>query len=117
MKNKCQIEVFQSDGQDPDMKTFGLIEAAEFIGLHPNTLQSRAKSGEIPGAKIGKEWRFIDVDLAEYMRTQYPANKEAKPWRSTVSVKRITPTSLSRDAELEKLLQHTPRNTDRKPHP
>lgn len=41
------------------MKTMNLESAAEFLGLHPDTLQARAKSGQIPGAKIGKEWRFI----------------------------------------------------------
>lgn len=27
-------------------------EAADFLGLHPDTLQARAKTGVIPGAKI-----------------------------------------------------------------
>lgn len=57
------------------MNSLDLKSAANFLGLHPNTLQTRAKAGEIPGAKIGKEWRFLDIDLAEYMRSQYPANK------------------------------------------
>ncbi len=54
-------------------------EAAEALGIHPNTLQERAKAGLIPGAKIGKEWRFIDADIADFMRAQYPANKQE--WR------------------------------------
>jgi excisionase family DNA binding protein len=54
-------------------------EAAEALGIHPNTLQERAKAGLIPGAKIGKEWRFIDADIADFMRAQYPSNLPATP--------------------------------------
>lgn len=53
------------------MNSLDLRAAAQFLGLHPNTLQARAKAGLIPGSKIGKEWRFLDVDLAAHMRAQY----------------------------------------------
>ncbi len=71
--------------------TLDLEEAAEFLGLHPNTLQERAKAKEIPGAKIGKNWRFIDVDLIAYLRSQYAASSnesENKKCHSTSGVKR-----------------------------
>lgn len=35
------------------MNTLDLAAAAAFLGLHPHTLQARAKAGEIPGAKVG----------------------------------------------------------------
>ena len=57
------------------MKTMDLIEAATFLGLHPNTLQARAKAGEIPGAKPGKRWVFLEEDLVAFLRSQYPANR------------------------------------------
>ncbi len=83
--------------QTQTMTFLGLDDAAEALGLHPNTLQARAKAGEIPGAKVGKEWRFLDVDLAEYMRSQYPANKlEAHKWLSTGEAKSGGTTSRSR---------------------
>ena len=53
------------------MKTLDLKEAAAFLKMHPVTLQGKAKVGEIPGAKPGKSWVFIDEDLANYIRTQY----------------------------------------------
>ena len=56
------------------MQTLDLAAAAEFLGLHPTTLQARAKAGEVPGAKIGKEWRFLDLDLVEYLRAHYSSN-------------------------------------------
>ncbi|MGA9165212.1 MAG: helix-turn-helix domain-containing protein [Thiobacillus sp.] len=54
------------------MKTLLLHAAAELLGLHPVTLREKARRGEIPGAKIGKSWVFVDVDLIEHIRAQYP---------------------------------------------
>jgi len=53
------------------MNTFNLQEAAELLRIHPVTLQAKAKAGDIPGAKIGKCWVLVDVDLIEYIRSQY----------------------------------------------
>ncbi|MEQ1848240.1 MAG: helix-turn-helix domain-containing protein, partial [Nitrospira sp.] len=39
--------------------------------IHPVTLVRLAKSGDVPGAKPGKCWVFIDVDLADWLRAQY----------------------------------------------
>ncbi|MHB0981926.1 MAG: helix-turn-helix domain-containing protein [Thiobacillus sp.] len=54
------------------MKTLDLQEAAELLHLHPVTLRDKARLGEIPGAKIGKAWVFVDVDLIDHIRAQYP---------------------------------------------
>jgi excisionase family DNA binding protein len=51
--------------------TLTLKEAAEFLKIHPATLQSKAQSGAIPGAKIGKAWVFVEVDLVEHIRSKY----------------------------------------------
>ena len=53
------------------MQTLTLQQAAAFLKLHPVTLQTKAKAGEIPGCKIGRRWVFIEVDLIEYIRAQY----------------------------------------------
>ena len=53
------------------MKTMGIQEASEFIRVHSVTLSTMAKAGKIPAAKPGKEWVFIDVDLVEWLRSQY----------------------------------------------
>ncbi|TLS18454.1 MAG: helix-turn-helix domain-containing protein [Betaproteobacteria bacterium] len=54
------------------MATLTLQEAASFLKVHPVTLQSKARSGEIPGAKVGKCWVFLEIDLIEFIRSQYP---------------------------------------------
>jgi excisionase family DNA binding protein len=53
------------------MKTLDLLEAAQLLKLHPQTVLQRARSGGIPAAKPGKCWLFIENDLIEWLRSQY----------------------------------------------
>ena len=53
------------------MSTLTLQEAARMLKIHPVTLQEKARSGEIPGAKIGRSWVFVEIDLLEHIRSQY----------------------------------------------
>jgi len=80
----------------PAAASLDLKEAAAFLGVHPATLQSLAASGAIPGAKVGRSWRFLDVDLVAHLRSQY-----AKPCRTDFTegkaVKRGTSCSTTRD--------------------
>ena len=51
--------------------TLNLEEAAGFLKIHPVTLSEKACRGEVPGARIGKRWVFIKVDLLDHIRSQY----------------------------------------------
>lgn len=62
----------------PAATSLDLTEAAAFLGIHKDTLRERAASGMIPGVKLGKEWRFLDVDLAAYVRSQYKEPTECQ---------------------------------------
>jgi excisionase family DNA binding protein len=42
-------------------------EAAEFLHFNPVTIRLKARSGKIPGRKIGKEWRFSRRQLLEWL--------------------------------------------------
>jgi excisionase family DNA binding protein len=42
-------------------------EAAEFLHFNPVTIRQKARLGEIPGRKIGKEWRFSRRVLLEWV--------------------------------------------------
>ena len=63
--------------------------SGRLLHIHPVTLQEKARAGEIPGAKIGRCWVFVDVDLIEHIRSQYPRrvlqseHKELEPCHST----------------------------------
>ncbi|MGZ8983577.1 MAG: helix-turn-helix domain-containing protein [Methylotenera sp.] len=48
-----------------------LQEAAAFLKIHTVTLSIKASNGEINGAKIGKRWVFLKVDLIMHIRSQY----------------------------------------------
>src|SRR5450759_1086277 len=54
------------------MTTLTLLQAAEFLHLHPVTLQRMAKRGEVPAAKLGRRWIFLEIDLVACLRAQYP---------------------------------------------
>jgi hypothetical protein len=54
------------------MNTLDLNAAAALLCIHPVTLRDKARRGEIPGAKIGKSWVFVELDLIEHIRAQYP---------------------------------------------
>ncbi len=53
------------------METFNVQEAADFLKIHPVTLCSKAATGQIPGARIGKRWVFVKDDLLKHIRAQY----------------------------------------------
>jgi len=70
--------------------TLNLNEAANFLGIHKETLRQRATNGEIPGAKVGKCWRFLEIDLVTYLRSLYSDEasqgvnqRSRKIWHST----------------------------------
>ena len=54
------------------METMNLQEAATFLKIHPVTLGTKAAQGVIPGARVGKRWVFVKVDLIDHIRAQYP---------------------------------------------
>ncbi len=46
-------------------------EAAKVLSIHPITIRRMAASGKIPAFRIGRVWRFVEVDLLSYARAQY----------------------------------------------
>jgi excisionase family DNA binding protein len=45
-------------------------QVCALYSLHPKTVQRMARRGEIPAFKVGKNWRFFDVDLVTFFRAQ-----------------------------------------------
>jgi len=48
-------------------------EAGEFLKLNPQIVSRKANKGEIPGFKIGKDWKFSKRALEEFV---YNKSKE-----------------------------------------
>lgn len=51
--------------------TLTLPEAAKLLRVHKTTLRLRAAAGDVPGAKVGRAWTFIESDLLAHLRSQY----------------------------------------------
>ncbi|MGC9317047.1 MAG: helix-turn-helix domain-containing protein [Armatimonadota bacterium] len=50
---------------DADVLT--LSEAAAYLRVHPRTLRMKASEGEVPGAKVGRVWRFHRQQLERWL--------------------------------------------------
>ena len=50
------------------METLNLEQAARLLHLHPVTLQRMAKRGDVPAAKLGRRWIFLEIDLVACLR-------------------------------------------------
>jgi PTS system nitrogen regulatory IIA component len=42
-------------------------QAAEYLQLHEETITLKARRGELPAAKIGRQWRLRKVDLDDWI--------------------------------------------------
>jgi hypothetical protein len=62
---------FQLTSSLPSLRTLTLDEAAAFLHMHPEEVRTRTKRGLIPGAKTGRRWVFLEIDLVEFVRSLY----------------------------------------------
>lgn len=46
-------------------------KAADFLGVSTETIRILARNKRIPAGKIGRQWRFQQEDLIEFVRSQY----------------------------------------------
>lgn len=53
------------------MMTLTLEQAAAILRMHKVTVRNKARAGELPAAKVGKRWLFLEVDLINWLRLQY----------------------------------------------
>ena len=52
------------------MKTLDIDECAEFLKVKSIVVSEMVETGELPGARIGRAWVFLEDDLVDYVRTQ-----------------------------------------------
>jgi excisionase family DNA binding protein len=53
-----------------NIKLSSAQEVASLLGIKVDTLYRYARSGKIRGMKIGKSWKFSDVDLQDFLQDQ-----------------------------------------------
>jgi len=52
--------------------TLDIKDAAEFLKMSPTALAIKARAGQVPAAKVAKQWVFLRLDLVAYIRSMYP---------------------------------------------
>lgn len=52
------------------MRTFDLLECADFLKVDRNKVLTLAGRGELRGAKIGRAWVFLEDDVVAFLRKQ-----------------------------------------------
>jgi excisionase family DNA binding protein len=53
--------------ETPTKEVLNADEAAALLDVNPYTIRQKARSGEMPGRKVGKEWRFSRQALLEWL--------------------------------------------------
>ena len=60
--------------------TIDAIECAELLRCRPEQVEELARTGEIPGLKLGRSWLFVRHDLLAYLAEK--ARQEAEQRRA-----------------------------------
>lgn len=81
-----------------------LEEVAKYLKLQPQTVYKWAQEGQIPGAKLGKEWRFRRRLLDEWVDNSIILSRGGFNHLLDSTEVAIRKKGLSRD-ELEKVLR------------
>ncbi len=86
------------------MQTIGLQEAAKLLRCNVETVRAKAASGEIPAAKTGRAWVFIEVDLLAWLRAQYNQGEKKCHYTKTKKAHSGSLTSFQTEKELDEAL-------------
>jgi len=55
------------DGEVRDKEILNILEASAFLGVSTKTFQKVLREGDMPGRKVGREWKFWRHALAEWV--------------------------------------------------
>jgi excisionase family DNA binding protein len=78
-------------------------EVAQMLRVHPRTVMRLATQGQLPGFKVGGQWRFRREAIEEYIREQeqlYSAQKRSKA--STSDDSDVPPTEGNDEGKVDK---------------
>jgi excisionase family DNA binding protein len=80
-----------------------LEEVAKYLKLQPQTVYKWAQEGQIPGAKLGKEWRFRRAIVDEWINSAMHLSKGGFNFLFESSQAAVANRGLSRE-EIDQLL-------------
>ena len=58
--------------------TYTADEIAQYLRVHPYTVKRLARTGKIPGFKVGDQWRFDVQEIEDWKKNQGKAEKGKK---------------------------------------
>lgn len=92
----------------PDDPTMTPEEAAAYLKVNPQTVYRNLRSGRLPGAKVGRQWRIRRMDLDRLLGGASLAAETAAPYAARAAAK--DQSALARRAllqeELERFIQY-----------
>ncbi|NLO07405.1 MAG: helix-turn-helix domain-containing protein [candidate division WS1 bacterium] len=47
-------------------------EVADLLGFHPEYVREMARTGRIPGVKVGRKWRFVREQVIDWLKAGAP---------------------------------------------
>jgi len=75
LSGELKLKSEQAKPHEPLIKA---TEAGELLRLHPRTVKRMALSGELPGMRIGRVWRFRMSDLDRWIAAQIHSNSHPR---------------------------------------
>lgn len=61
----------------------GVAEAATLLRAEAETIMQYARSGKLPGTRIGKGWLFLREDVLDFLRRQIHTDTQERLARTT----------------------------------
>jgi excisionase family DNA binding protein len=53
---------------DPTSRVFTVRELARYLRVHSTTVYRLAKTGQLPGFRVGSDWRFRAEDVDRWLK-------------------------------------------------
>ncbi len=88
MREDLVMKMLFSNEEIKERKIYTLEESANILNLSRSTMLKLIKSGELPVAKIGKQYRILGIFLLEYILSKTKPKKIAEKVRDELSWQR-----------------------------
>jgi len=60
-------------------KVYTVKEVAEILKVSEQTVQEALKKGQLPGAKVGRQWRITETSLTNYLNGNTGNDNQDEP--------------------------------------
>jgi excisionase family DNA binding protein len=89
-----------------EIHLYTAAEVADVLRLNPQVVQRKLQSGEIPGYRIGREWRVDREQLRSWLEERSNTRDETANWFTPDGrLKRLPAQRAKRDKVLQRLAQ------------